>query len=539
MPNSDKGDFMKKFLTIIAVVLVIVCLAGVLAACGSTKGLSFKRAKISINHTAPATFTSSNVTEVTALAGKTVQNQSGTLVVLSKQNNEDVTVRTLYNAETDTVLVTDTTDQFRLYTKDSNSYYLRYKLNAVSGLYETTLYNSKGEEVKFVNASGEEQSVYASAEIPMVSSVSEDVVTFADNYFRVPRKGNTVDRIGRQFGLVEFEYDFDMENDKYYYQFNEANGRAYVFDKKLKLVTTYFAHGDYDNIRFFVLENGDLVVQTVTELMDEAKDYTYINDGKKYLLKTSVVDAKTGKVTNKKFKYLIQILVDVPVLSAEMNIKLNAKNIAVLYPIEDEQLLNSNNDAMAVSISNGLRVQGRLDKMIDNQLPGTFFELLNGYLTVETPLGAKLVTTSGKVIGDFAYEDYNEELFTLNGKIYDFNLKALFDYEAEGYTLSSWMKYSVILSKIVDGNLTYFRFDSSMTAPKAISSTTATFSRLNAYLYSLRTDGVYTYYNEKDEVVTGLPVSAALNSVLSNSEKECYLFVATVEGERHYYRISK
>ena len=86
---------MKKFLTITAIVLVVVCLMGVLAACGSTKGLSFKKAKISIDHTAPATFTSANVAEITALAGKDVVSTNGMLIVVSKLNNESVTVRTL------------------------------------------------------------------------------------------------------------------------------------------------------------------------------------------------------------------------------------------------------------------------------------------------------------------------------------------------------------------------------------------------------------------------------------------------------------
>ena len=529
---------MKKFLTITAIVLVVVCLMGVLAACGSTKGLSFKKAKISIDHTAPATFTSANVAEITALAGKDVVSTNGMLIVVSKLNNENVTVRTLYNMETDTVLATDTTDQIRLYSKGNNSYYLRVKNNALTGLYDTVLYNSKGEEIKYVSATGEEKTIYSSAESPAVENVSGDVVFFADNFFRVPRKGNTVERIGRQSGLVEFNYNFTTSNDNYYYQIDNGAGRAYIFDKKLNLVTTYFAHGDYDNLNINVLESGDLLVQTTTELMDEAKDYTYISNGKKYLLKTYVVDAKKGKETEKKFKYVVGGLIAITKDSA---VKFNGDNVALIFPIEDDRLLNGANDAMTVSLSNNLKVKGRLDQMIDNQLPGTFPDTINNYLLLSTPLGAKLVTTSGKVIGDFACDNgsFNEKMFTLNGKLYDFNLKPLFDYEAEGYALAGWMNYSVILSKNVDGNLIYYRFDSSMTAPKALSSATTTFTRIGKYLYSLRTEGTYTYYNEKDEVVTGLPTATNINQSLGNSEKECFLYRATIEGTAHYYRIAK
>lgn len=538
----------KKLIITVAIMLILACLVSVLAACSSTKGLSFKKAKISIDYDPAVTFASQNVAEITALSGKSYQSSSnnGILVVLSQLDNENNTVRTLYNVETNTVLVTDTADQISLYNNDNNTYYLRSSFNAVSGMYSTVLYNAKGEEIKYVDAAGAEQSAYVSADIPAVAPVSDDVVVFADNYFRVPENGNTVQRIGRVSNLVNFNYNFTASNDKYYYQIDANRGKAYIFDKKLNLVTTYYAHGQYNNISINVLQSGDLLVQTVTQLMDEEKDYTYINNGTKYLLKTYVVKAKNGKVTEKKFKYLVNILL---ATSDDDDVKIKADNIALLYPIKDKRLLRNNNDAMAVSLSNSLKVKGRIDQMIDNQVPGDFPNAVNNYLVISTPIGQKLVTTGGKVIGDFAYDNHNDSLFTLDGKIYDYKLKMLFDYEVEGYEYSSMMNNSIILTKYVDGNLTYYRFDGEMTAPKQLSTATIGFGKISKYLYYLRAvvDGnnVYTYYNEKDEVVTGFATSTAIQNTAANAEKECFLYRASIydatlgRNVTHYYRVAK
>ena len=533
---------MKKILSVIAIVLVLSCLLGVFAACSSKGGISFKKAKIKVDHTEPTVISSANISEVLQLSGTTNFDTSnnGVLVLTRKLNDQFVPFYSLYNAGTGAVLAENTKDTFSLYSYEENAFYLRSVLDEVNNKYSTTLYNAKGEAVKFLDAAGAEQEAYVSDAVPAVQNVSMDVFSFADNYFRADQKGYGLKRIRRISGIVDFAYNFTDSNDKYYYQIQVNQRRALIFDKNLDLVTTYYAHGDFDDLRIFVMESGDLLVQTSTALMDEEKSYTYIAGGVKTLLKTYIVKAKSGDVSEKKFEYRVQNLT---VVSDDNPVTMKAENVALLYPIEDERLLNNATDAMYVSLTNALSVKGRIDKMIDNQIPGSFPGSINGYLIFRTATGRKLVTTSGKVIGDFAFQNNNETFFNQNGKFYDFNLKMLLDYQKEGYAIEYWMNHAVILSKNLPTGKIYYRFDASMTEPVEISTATDTVYTFNRYFYCVRTtpagEAVYTYYNEKGEALAGLPSTALVSFVASNADKEFMVYKATLAGVEHYYRISK
>jgi len=533
---------MKKIVSVIAVVLVLTCLLGVFGACSSNGGISFRRAKIKIDHTVPSILSSSNVAEVVTLAGTTNQNNSNNdvLAVTGRVNDQSVTLYSLINVETGTVLASETQDKFSLYGYGENAFYLRSVLNPVTNKYSTTLYNAKGEAVKFLDAAGAEQEAYVSDGLPTVQNVSLDVFAFADNYFRADDDSYALSRIRRIPNLVDFNYNFTDSNEKYYYMIQPNQRRALIFDKNLDLVTSYYVHGVFNTLNMFVMESGDIFVQTTTNLMAEEKEYTYIQNGNKVLLKTYVVDAKKGAAAEKRFDYFVQNLVAV---SEDDNVVVNADNVAVLAPIENERLLNNATDVMCVSLSNSLTVKGRFDQMIDNQTPGTFPASINGYLILRTPMGRKLVTTKGDVIGDFTYQSYNEALFNQNGKLFNFDLKMVFDYTKEGYSLESWMNYSVILSKVTATGKVYYRFDGSMSEPKAISGANDPVYGLTPYFYAVRTTttagDVYTYYNEKDEAMNGLPSAALVSVVASDYEKGFMLCKATVAGVVHYYRLSK
>lgn len=532
---------MKKSISVIAVVLVLACLVGVFAACSSNGGISFKRAKIKIDHTAPAVLTTANLAEVTPLLGTMNQNTSpNDVLLLTGRQTEQATLFSLYNVETGAMLATDTTDTFTLYAYGDNAFYLRSTLNPATNKYATTLYNAKGDAMKFIDETGAEQEAYVSDGIPAVQNVTMDVFSFADNYFRMDDDSYAISRIRRMPVLSDFAYNFTDSGDKYYYQISVGQRRALIFDKNLDLVTSYYVHGSFNNLSIFVLQDGDLLVQTTTNLMAEEKTYTYIQNGVKVLLKTYVVDAKKGTATEKKFDYLVQNLVAV---SEDDDVLVNADNVAVLAPIENERLLNNANDVMCVSLTDSLTIKGRFDQMIDNQTPGNFPDSINGYLILRTPMGRKLVTTDGKVIGDFSYQNYNETLFSKGGKLYSFDLKMVLDYTKEGYVIESWMNRSVILSKNTTAGKVYYRINAEMSEPKAISAANDPVYVLSDYFYAVRTATAtgfsYAYYNENDEVLTGIPTDSLASVVASNGDKDFVLLSSTVAGVKHYYRLSK
>lgn len=538
---------MKKFLIITAIVLITACMVGVLTACNSSIW-----ADISVDYTPKIVVSSANASEVSGLVGTNMINEKRGILVLAGKYNATLgkTLYSVYNVELNRMIVTESPNEIKLYGNGNNAFYISYVKEAGSDVYTTSLYDSKGSEIKFFGADGTEVKVYMSKDEPAVTPVTLDIYTFADNYFRVPKNGDSVVCIGRKSSLINFNYNFNEQfnnNENYYYQF--TGNRAYIFDKSLNLVTAHYVTGDYDNLNFYPLENGDVLVQKTILLMNEDKDYTYINNGKKYLMETYIVDAEDGEVSDKDFDYRIGFAATDSYIKQNFNITLDVENVAVLYPIEDKRLSMNANDGILVSLTNNLEVGDRFDQMVNGQTPGSFFSGINGYLRVDTPLGSKLVNTDGEEIGYISCDQYNDSLFKSGTKIYNFELKMLLDMQTEGYSFVSLMNNSVILSKGTNADKVYYRFDASMSAPKQISNATTSYHAINAYIYAtstvVNTKTVYTYYNEKDEVISSLPSDALIDEESSNQKKECAFFSASIYSVEqdawvtHYYRVGK
>ena len=541
---------MKKIVTIVAVLLLVACLACLLVACNH-EGMDFEDAEITVTNFSPAKLaTSDMVSEVSALEGLTFvkKNNANTLLLFKKVVNEKERF-TLYNIVTDTILVSDSNNSFTLYSYGENSFYTRSALDTM-GDYRTSLYDANGNVISFYDSYGTEQYTYVSSAIPTVEHLTLDVFSFANNYYRVDHDKDAIKRIRTKAPLSDYNYYFYKNyTDDYYYQIESS--RVLVFNKNLQLVTTYYPQGSYDDITISVLADGNLLVQTVLGLMDEDKNYTYISDGRKYEMKTYIYDVEDKDAVEKEFNYLI--VSSDPAKMSEQDFKLNADNIAVLYPIEDERLLDGNNDKMVVSLSNKLRIQGRLDKMIDNQVPGTTFTTLNEYLVYTTSEGNTLVKSDGTVIGtvnNLNKNKRNDTFFAVGGKIYNYNLDFLYDFDANGYSDVLWMNNSLILAKVVDDKTVYFRYDTSMVSPTQITMSSTNFVGLfgSKYVYSIAgtvdEKTVYTYYNDGGEMINGFPTSCSMGCIAVNDEKAFYLYYGHVHDDVtdtdvvRYYRLA-
>ena len=550
---------MKKFLTVIAILLVVTCLVGALAACSSTKGIKFKKAHFKVDHTTPIVADGSMISEITALAGTDYVNRSenGLLVKTRSTDSEDNFIYNVYNVKTGEVIVSSTKDAINFYAEGDNAFYLRSAFDADANNYKTSLYDSKGKCIAFKAADGSETTVYTSVNIPVATPRALGFYSFADNLFLVDSYSDAVTWVNRQSALVNFNFNsLDKASKDYYYDINEDEGYALIFDKKLNLVTTHYVQGNFNNITINPLESGDLVVQTTRLLMDEEKDYTYILNGRKYLLKTYIVDAKTGKQTEKKFKYVINELAPMDAdLTDMIGFSIKAENVAVIYPIEDKHLLTGATNKMAVSLSSKLKIKGRLDQLLPDQVPGTIPDTDGAYLSIRTPLGDKLVKADGTVVGYCYYNGLNNEtMFEKDDKIFSFELKQLIDLEKEGYTIATWMNNSVILRKVGPDGTLYYRLDATMSAPVVINSVgtdPTNYVAVNKYMYAIRSvvDGnyVYSFYNDKGEAINTnvLPTNASVAQISALDDAGAILLSASIydavnnENVTHYYRVAK
>ena len=544
---------MKKAVKVIAIVMAVICLVALFTACNSSGGISFRKAKIALTYEPSAV----SAADRSGLIGKlderaySGESANGILFVGRKLNALNENAYTVYNVATGVTLVEDTTDTVSVYSfGDYNAYYTISKADVLQGTRTTTLYTGNGTALKCVNAAGEETNGYVTSSddpVPAVTVVTSDIILFGNCYYRLSRTSCDITFIRAKTGLFSFNTNITNSNDKYYY--NITANRALVFDKNLDLVSSYYAHGNYNASSIFVLESGDLLVQLTYARMDDSKDYTYINGVNKFLLKTYVVNAKDGSAKEKDVDFLVLAL-DSDFSDNNYSFNGSARNFAQIRPIEDEMLMTGANDTQRVLLTNSLSIKGRVDQMVDGQTPNTVFNPLNENLRFNTPAGTKLYTTGGKEIGSAAgIDDFNDNYIVTSGKLYDNSLNLVFDYTAAGYSLYQMMAHNVILSKTVIGVTHYYLYKGG-DAPIDLNPTAnLAFKVMNDHFYEIATtdntmnETTYTYYNENgDAILSGL--KANLIEMSSATAYEAYLYYANVPVTggaggtvRQYYRI--
>ncbi len=534
---------MKKVFGIIAIILTMICLTTVFAACGTEKGISFKKAKIEVTREEPVIFGESNVKAVSSLLNMTKDSTAnGTLFLAGKVDANGDDVYTLYNLVTGETLVEGTHDIINVQGHLDNVYYTRTSVDPATQVCSTTLYTGKGEAVAYTDASGAERTAYLSsvAEIPAVTILdpTADVIVFADNYYRLEKDGFGLKRI-RDAGIFAFTANITDFTDDYYYALDPVAGTAYVYDAKLDFVSGYYTKGNTNACAMWVMESGDILVQVRYLMMDEASEYTYISGGRKYLQKTYIVDAKTGKATEKKVNYRITAFAAV---TKDLGYELagGIKNIATICPIEDELLMNGANDSMRVAMDNRLNSKGRLDQLIEGQLPNDLFGTVYGQVFVNTAEGPILLSDSGKALGNLAVvEAANESYYLANGAIYDHSMTLVYDYAAQGYSFEREMNHAVLLEK--NGNL--YRYGAGASEPTLIGAKADVFT-LGKHAYGVKKtvgeDLLRDYYSENGTLLLG-SMNGTLVNDMSNADANVYLYyIVTTDASgalvRTYYR---
>ena len=366
---------------------------------------------------------------------------------------------TLYNVVTGKELSTveltaDQKTRFETYSFDHNAWYTISTLDEETGKRSTKLYDANGAVVKITADGQESYQTAADDDPPSVDNVTNDVYRFAKAYFRMDSESFDITFLREFNDMNDVGYDFDNSSDQYYYCYD--GGKIMIYDKNLVLLYTYYydSEGSHD---MYILDDGNILVQYIIQEMDESKSFSYIENGKKYTLKTVLVNVEKKCATKKDFKYYVSSLRSNSYLKSENGYCFDERveNVATLYPIEKQRLLKSGNDKMTVNLTNGLKVKERLDQIVDNQIPGTRPYSFQGRFVYDTPEGEILTNGESEVVGLFTYDydEYtgdaliNENFLIKNGRIYDYDLNLLFDYEIEGYQLKKMYNNSIIFSK--------------------------------------------------------------------------------------------
>lgn len=534
---------MKK-IRLISFLALFLCAVMLLASCGgksgSVKELAFNKVIAKSTAEEPATVTAEKLT----LEGTVTTDDKYPFVVLTK---EDAT-RVIYNLEQNKIVFTDSntnpaiTVNFVFQTPNDRTAYFAVQVTDATEAKvkeQTSLYDASGNQIVQVDG------------IKALSAPNFDLVSFGGKVYRLGDTSATATLTAVAYSALNGALpSIDQATEDYYYDFS---GNDFdIYDKNLNLLTTYRVEGNPDSVVNMILKNGNVAVQLRYLLPDDAKDYAYYDGSDKIAMKTLIVNAKNGKTTEVSFDYFllggISLNVDLGWdigIDNEM-LKKDIVSFATICPISDGVLLSSATDRMLVALDAKLKVLGRIDALVDNQANGNIIQnIYPGYFTVNLVNGdTVLLDDKGKVVGNISgADDITYSYLYADGKIFNYALEEVYDYEANEYVLEDILEHSAIFSKENDGTTEYFLYTNG--------AFTAIDTKDDKLEYQFTYKGIYvvedstdllniktTYYNDKGVAVLTLEKGATLTPVVDGDDFGLYGMIDPETSKPVYYRVA-
>lgn len=316
--------------------------------------------------------------------------------------------------------------------------------------------------------------------------------------------------------------------------------KIYVYDltKWIECIYSYIVPSYYVNANYFVLDNGNVLVQGELQLSDSAVSYDYIEYGSKYDLVYTVIDASAKTTKEIEFGYYI---VDAYSVSGTDALTDKAINVAEVYPIEDDRV--SYNSPLTLIVDNGMKVlydcRSSIDMLscelvADGLFLHTIFE--DDYFVRE------VINEKNERVAYIPYSaSCHKNWIVYENKIYDYTMKLLFDPAQSGYTVLDGvdnMSY-MLLTKVNEetGLVEYYYYNATMSAPEIIEGATSiTYYTTCGFQISRSVeeeDGsfktVYSYYGENN-----VKLFDAETIVIYVTDVDSVAYIVTLLDGTHY-----
>lgn len=301
----------------------------------------------------------------------------------------------------------------------------------------------------------------------------------------------------------------DSWNDEYYYV--ETMGGVIVYDRSFETVSVWTAPSYAANFAAFPMNDGNVLIQYTYSMAEDAKKYDYYDLGYvgntvKMDMVSLILSAEKGKVKEIDLDYLVlQLMPNYELYDEDEEnneYREDFENIAVIAPIEDKKLNNSEDARDIVLMNNKGKAQKSL-KMIDNQganLPRKVAE--DVYLT-KTLYGSALINGKGKLIQPFYTAtgvDLVGEYFVGERMIYNLQMEEVYDLDQNKATVEKIMDNTIFVKKKTDTGYEMISFcDGKQTTVYTHTpdvKTVLTFAEEDDYyvIYDQKTQ-TYQYYN--------------------------------------------
>ncbi len=405
--------------------------------------------------------------------------------------------QTVYNIATGTGVYTAEADNATTVTAITLD-----TLQKLSYFTVTVSKNGDVESATLCDAAG--QVIATTTADPDYANYSNALLTFGDNAYTVNKKGT---KIEKSFEIDDFQDLSNLANatsvGREYFYFRTSSYIS-VVNYKGEFVASCSVDDNSTDVTCFVLENGNVVIQTVYALPDSAKDYDAMIDNggvaEKYNIVTQILHVKRNKIKEKNVDFLITSLFNAnhPNPSNTLNADFGG-NYAQINRLEDERIAS---DSEYVLLTNGLRIRKTMEDLVVGGGMATATPI-DGIYSVSDRFGyTHLLNERGKELKSFhgyPLKGMTDQYFVTSTAIYNKSFEKVYDYEKEGYDLEQCSATFVLLSKEqADGSIIYATYYNGAITTIFTEADPLTQS-LNCAstwdLYYIRSGNTCTYYN--------------------------------------------
>ena len=447
----------------------------------------------------------------------------------------------IYNFVTDTVVLEWTDSETEYLTEDligllvvdgETVFWLIKEADTDGTVTNTTVfYDDQGREI---------------CNFPKVTSPDTlaDMLVVENRYYRMEEDG--------AFAL-KFEHSllaaalpiFSRWSADYYYSIGEDAFK--IYDQYGKITGAYTFPERTDHGFPVVLSSGNVLIQYLELLPDDAASYDLFDEGSKYNLVSLIYDVKKASTKEVTMDFIVVSNNARGLESAAMKaedydmLHKSIDNLASIIPIEDKAYT----EFATASISDN----GSLKEILNNTIPDQGLSaavpvMADRYLVADRSVNSYLVNGKGELIGDVTNADTenSNNVFVLgSGRVYDSDLKFVFDYTAEEYELFASLDNLLLFSKEArqeNGRTVteYYRMTAGMTQPEKLQYDVVTVG--DGYYVLRENDTSFIYYNDCGEELfrsetqltyRGTSVDASV--MLFETDKIFYCFRAAAETE--------
>ena len=445
---------MKRKIPVLSLVLcvIILCsavLCAILLCSVGFGGMTFRQFHKNTKYTDPAPAINS-IEKIDVLTNMTFIDGYGDVVLF-----EDSATAKFYNTKTNQVLVQLDVQKLLHYQFLEVYGYEFFVVVEGSSTYDYAVNNNGATKAAIYNTDGTAVVSSSDTWLPKLTNLTQvvrydaNLIQFGSTIYRVDKKGTLSQVMDNPFfgNIPQINY----YTNKYYYEI-EDNSVA-VYDNELNCVYTWMPlTSEIEDCSITPLSGDRLLIQQFYPLLDSETEYDLIMDDSKYNIDSMIINVKSGKSNTRELDYvLISALQPKDALStwdAEYTLPSKIDTYAVVAVIENCRTLDSSNALKTVSI-NGRT--GKIEFEIFTDLQGTTSQLAeNRYLYRTYNDDRYLINHKGKIISKInkitsaGSIKKNASYILFDNKVYDYNLKMVYDYGKLNLNVYTMMGHSIL-----------------------------------------------------------------------------------------------